>query len=135
MKNGDISNEVPPRLFVTFEVVSNPHEETKKVFGVINKKVDSFTWNLSNLQRVWKLSSKYGIIVEMVVFGVDQETADKYMEDLDKEGINPFNFALAFKDIDTLINQIPYRFNLHGVVDLPGRVARYGSWGLDIDNL
>jgi hypothetical protein len=37
--------------------------------------------------------------------------------------------------MDDFISELPYRTNLKGVVDLKERVARYGSWGIELRNL
>jgi hypothetical protein len=57
------------------------------------------------------------------------------MDKLDRRGGNPFNYAELYTDMDDFIAEIPYRNNLKGVVDLPERVARYGSWGIELNNL
>jgi hypothetical protein len=135
MKNGDISNEVPPRLFVVLDVVTIPEEETTKILGLIPRTKQTFSWNLQKLQQVWNISNKYSTMVELLAYGVDQDTVDGYMEELDEQGINPFNFGIAVDDIEVMIDELPYRFNVKGIIDIPQRVAQYGSWGLELDNL
>jgi len=49
--------------------------------------------------------------------------------------VNPFNYWQLYDDPDELVSGIPYRANLRGVIDVPGRVARYGSAGVQIDNM
>jgi hypothetical protein len=57
------------------------------------------------------------------------------MNRLDSRGGNPFNYAELYDNLDHLITELPYRANLKGVVDLSERVARYGSWGIELQNL
>lgn len=135
MKGGDISNETPPRLFVTLDVVTIPEEEHSKILGLIPKVTKTFSWNLQRLNQVWTISQKYGMIIELLGYGHTQDEMDEFMDQLDEQGINPFNFAIAFEDIEVLIDELPYRFNVKGIVDIPQRVAMYGSWGLELDNL
>lgn len=135
MKGGDISNETPPRLFVTLDVVTIPETKVEKVLGLIPKVTKEFTWNLQKLNQVWTISQKYGMIIELLGYGYTQDEMDEFMTQLDEQGINPFNFAIAFDDIEVLIDQLAYRFNVKGIVDVPHRVAMYGSWGLELDNL
>jgi hypothetical protein len=135
MRGGDISNETPPRVFVTLDVVSTPKVEMVKVLGLIPKAEVSFEWDMRRLQQIWNITNKYGLIAELVAFNYSQEEVDKMLDQLDEQGINPFNYGMAFKDTDSLVEQLPYRFNVRGVVDVSEKVARYGSWGIEIDNL
>lgn len=136
MQGGDLSNETPPRIYFTLDVVSTSKVETKKkVLGLITTTTRTFEWDLARLQQVWNLTSKYALIAELVAFEYTQEEVDKIIDELDERGINPFNYGTGFPSVESLIEQIPYRFNLKGVVDIPSRVARYGSWGIEIDNL
>jgi hypothetical protein len=64
-----------------------------------------------------------------------QEHLEKFMERLDRRGGNPFNYAELYSDINDFIGELPYRTNLKGVVDLRERIARYGSWGIELNNL
>ena len=64
-----------------------------------------------------------------------QSHLDSFMERLERRGGNPFNYAELYSDIDEFISELPYRTNLKGVVDLRERIARYGSWGIELNNL
>ena len=57
------------------------------------------------------------------------------METLERKVSNPFNYAEVYADVDQLVSLLPYRSSLKGVVDMPGRVARYGSYGVELSNL
>jgi hypothetical protein len=54
---------------------------------------------------------------------------------LERRGGNPFNYSEVYTNIDDFIGELPYRSNLKGVIDLKERVARYGSAGIELDNL
>lgn len=139
MINGDISNETPPRLIVTIDVVTeSEEEESKKLFGSskVVRKVTKL--NKTELSKLWNASFNYGLAIELAAFEQDnwtQETLDKLMDRLDNRGANPFNYAELYPSFKELVEDLPYRANLKAVIDLPGNAARYGSWGLDLANL
>jgi hypothetical protein len=138
MLNGDISNETPPRLIVTIDVVAKSELEDGK--GFINrtsKRVNIIPNNLA-LSQLWNISDKFGLSVELSAFSSDwwtQKDLDAFMDRLDRRGANPFNYAELYSGIDDFIADIPYRPNLKGVVDLKERVMRYGSYGIVLDSL
>ena len=138
MINGDISNETSPRIIVVIDVVANSEvfEEKKILRTIVERKVVSL--NNTALSELWTVSSKYGLSVELAGFQNEmwtQEHLEKFMERLDRRGGNPFNYAELYSDINDFISELPYRTNLKGVVDLRERIARYGSWGIELNNL
>ena len=138
MINGDISNETSPRLIVVIDVVveSDIVESKKFLKTKMERKVKSLN-NLA-LSHLWNLSNKYGLSVELIAFDDEfwtQEHLDYVMEKLDKRGGNPFNYSELYVTKAELVGELPYRNNLKGVIDLRERVARYGSWGIELNNL
>jgi hypothetical protein len=136
--NGDISNASPPRIIVLIDVVaeSTVEEERKLLRSVTERKITQM--NHLALSELWRLADRYGLSVELAAFETDhwtQEHLDKVMDKLDRRGGNPFNYSELYSSIEDFIGEIPYRNNLKGIVDLPGRVARYGSYGLELQNL
>lgn len=138
MKNGDISNETAPRVIVLAEVVVTIKEEVqKKLF----KSKSVFTvgdFNQLALIKLWSLTTKYGLSTELAGVeseGCTQDMLDKVMEILDRRGGNPFNYAQVYTTTQELVNDLPYRVNLRGVVDVQSRVALYGSKGIELQNL
>jgi hypothetical protein len=136
--NGDISNETSPRLIVVIDVVveSDIVESKKFLKTKLERKVKSLN-NLA-LSHLWNLSNKYGLSVELIAFDDEfwtQEHLDYVMEKLEKRGGNPFNYAELYVTKDELVGELPYRNNLKGIIDLRERVARYGSWGIELNNL
>lgn len=137
MIKGDISNETPPRLIVNIDVVAKSHVEEK---GLLVKSAQrtSIVPNNVVLSHLWNISDKFGLSVELAAYKDDawsQKDIDGFMDRLDRRGANPFNYAELYEGIDDFISDLPYRPNLKGVVDLRERVARYGSWGIELDNL
>ena len=139
MINGDISNETPPRIIVVIDVVAESliEEEKRLLRGTsLTRKVTKL--NNAYLSHLWNKSFQYGLSVELAAFESEhwtQEHVDSLMDRLDNRGGNPFNYAELHSDIENFIDELPYRTNLKGVVDLRERVARYGSWGFEIENL
>lgn len=138
MINGDISNETSPRILVLIDVVANSElVETKKLLRTTTERKVTSLNNLA-LSQLWNLADKYGLSVELVGYSDEmwtQEHLDLFMERLDKRGGNPFNYAELYVTLEDLLGELPYRTNLRGVIDLQGRIARYGSWGIELNNL
>jgi len=138
MKNGDISNVSSPQVIcVTDVVIGLVEEETKKLLSTkIVNKVGKI--NLQETNKLWLLANNYGISLELAGFeevGWTEELLEKAFEKLERQVVNPFNYWQLYESVDELVAGLPYRANLRGVIDVPGRVARYGSAGVQIDNL
>ena len=138
MINGDISNETSPRIIVVIDVIakSEIEDERKLIRSHTVRKMSGL--HSAQLSHLWNLSFKYGLSVELAAFASElwtQEQLDTIMDKLDRRGGNPFNYSELYSDIEDFIGELPYRTNLKGVVDLRERVARYGSWGIELDNL
>lgn len=139
MKGGDISNESPPRIIVNIDVVASSEVgEVRK--GLLRTTTERQVLKLNNMElsHLWNLSMKYGLSVELAAFKSElwtQELLDELMDRLERRGGNPFNYAEMYNDIEDFISELPYRNNLKGVVDLRERVARYGSYGIELNNL
>ena len=138
MINGDISNESPPRIIVNIDVVTTSEvvENKRLLRSTTERKVTSL--NNMALSHLWNKSSQFGLSVELAGFADDlwtQDHLDKLMARLDSRGGNPFNYAELYDNIPNFLDELPYRNNLKAVIDVPERVARYGSRGLEITNL
>jgi hypothetical protein len=139
MKGGDISNETPPRIIVNVDVVcSSEMMETKTFFkGTTKTRKVTGIYN-SVLSKLWMLGNKHGLSVELAGIATEDWTSEhlqKLMDRLDNRGGNPFNYSELYDDLEHLISELPYRANLKGVIDIRERVARYGSWGIELNNL
>jgi hypothetical protein len=138
MKNGDISNVSSPQLTcLTDVVITLVEEETRRLLSKkTSHKVGQV--NLQNANKLWILANNYGVSLELAGFedqGWTEELLDKAFERLERRVVNPFNYWQLYENVDELVVGLPYRANLRGVIDIPGRVARYGSAGIEIDNL
>ena len=138
MRGGDISNDTPPRIIVLIDVVTESVlKEDRKLFKTTKERSYS-SLNKVALSELWRLSNMYGLSVELAAFsdeGWTEESLEKFIDKLERRGGNPFNYSEVYLDIEDFIGDLPYRSNLKGVIDLPGRVARYGSWGIELKNL
>jgi len=138
VRGGDISNETPFRIIVLADVVTEREEvtERKLLSKVTSLKLKNI--NKTEVYQLWMLANKYGLAVELAGIeedGWDQSSLDKVMDILDRRGGNPFNTAQLYITTQELVDDLPYRINLKGVIDLPTRNARYGSWGIDLNRL
>jgi hypothetical protein len=138
MKNGDISNVSSLQVVcLTDVVIGLVEEETKRL---LSKKIEHKIGNidLQNANKLWILANKYGVSLELAGYadqGWTEELLEKAFDKLEKRVVNPFNYWQLYDDPDELVMGIPYRANLRGIIDIPGRVARYGSAGVQIENM
>jgi hypothetical protein len=137
MRNGDISNETPPRIIVTIETVVETElvEERALILKHTVRKITKL--NNTALAHLWLVSSRYGLSVELAAFEDQtwtQEHLDYVMDKLERRGGNPFNYAELYSSVGDLVAELPYRGNLKGVVT-DGNSGMFGSWGIDLQNL
>jgi len=138
MKNGDISNVSSPQVVCVTDLVIGLAEVETKTF--LSKKI-SFKIgkiDVQNANKLWVMSNKYEISLELAGLeseGWTEELLDKAFDTLERRVVNPFNYWQLYEDVDELVAGLPYRPNLKAVLDIPNRVARYGSAGVQIDNI
>ena len=130
MRGGDISNEVPLRVLVAIDCIIERRPTLNKVFG-INLTGEEVTYNRQSLAYFWRFADKQGYTLELVGFERTQKEMDRVLQDLDNLGTNPFNYATAYNVVADLVVELPYRPEVRGVIDIPERGLRYGSWYLD----
>jgi hypothetical protein len=138
LKNGDISNETSPRIIVFADVVANTFlKESRKLLRT-ELVLEFSSLNNPALSNIWRVANSYGLSVELAGL-VNQhwtiEMLDMIMDKLERRGGNPFNYTEIYADLEDFLGELPYRTNLKGVVDLRERVALYGSYGIELDNL
>lgn len=134
MQNGDISNALPMRVLVTADVIIDTYDEKKRVLGIprVKKRVE---YNRLVLSHLYMVTVRRGWTMELVSFSHSEKELADVVIYLDKFGTNPFRYATAYKNIDKLVEELPYRPEVIGVIDMPQRLLRYGRWGLDFPSL
>jgi hypothetical protein len=135
MLKGDISNELPQRIIVVADVFLNVERIVKKKFKVFPVVTVNKSTRREILSYLFLLTSRRGVTLELVSFDLSEEELNEVMLVLDKMGTNPFRYFTAYESIEHLINELPYRPEVIGVLDLPTRLLRYGHWGLDFKQL
>lgn len=135
MLRGDISNEIPRRLLVTYEAITKNHVEDRKFLGLKTGTTTRRKFDLVALNRLWRYTERAPLRIELVNFGVTDDEADKRLARLDMIGTNPVNYSRAYDDLQDLIGELPYRPEVLGVIDIPENQARYGLRGVGLDHL
>lgn len=138
MKNGDISNVSSPQVVCVTDVTINLKEETSRRLLVKQSSLKVGDIDLLAANKLWRLANNYSISLELAGFeseGWSEELLDKAFEKLERRVVNPFNYWQLYEDPQELVGLLPYRANLKAVIDVPGRVAMYGSAGVQLDNI
>jgi hypothetical protein len=138
MKGGDISNVSSPQVIATTKLVLNLIEEESRRLLIKQTTYKIGDINMVAANKLWLMSNNYGISLELAGFeeeGWTEALLDNAFEKLERRVVNPFNYYQLYESVDELVSMIPYRPNLKAIIDTPDRVARYGSAGVEIDNL
>lgn len=138
MKNGDISNVSSPQVICVTDVTVKLEEETSRRLLVKQTSFKVGAIDVLAANKLWILTNNYGLSLELAGFqdqGWTEELLDKAFEKLERRVVNPFNYWQLYENTEELVGLLPYRPNLKGVIDVPERVARYGSAGVEIGNL
>jgi hypothetical protein len=135
MRNGDISNELPKRIIVVLDVFLLTELTVKKRFKVLRVPQVDKKIKRELLSYLYLVTTRQGITLELVSFNMDDEQLESVNNMLDNMGTNPFRYYTAYSSINQLIDELPYRPEVIGVLDKPERLLRYGHWGMDINNL
>jgi hypothetical protein len=138
MKNGDISNVSSPQVVCVTDVALKLKEEVSK--RLLVKKTSFVVGEIDLLaaNKLWQLSNNYAFSLELAGFeseGWTEELLDKAFEKLERRVVNPFNYWQLYENRDEVVGLLPYRPNLKAVIDVPDKVARYGSAGVEIGNI
>lgn len=135
MQNGDISNAMPQRMLVTLDVIRDTYEEDAKILKLIPVKKTKTEYNRLVLSHLYMFTLKRGITLELVSFVHSDEEVVELLLKLDQIGTNPFRYGSGYKSVDKLVEELPYRPEVIGVIDIPARLLRYGRWGMDFPSL
>ena len=132
---GDIDNGSPLRLLVTYEVVTEEFVAPRRRVGIVVGMETRRRFDRVSLNRLWRYTERTPVRVELVNFGVPQSEADDRLRALDAFGMSSVNYSTAYEDLQELVEGLPYRPDVMGVVDVPENQARYGSMGMGLQHL
>ena len=132
---GDIDNGSPLRLLVTYEVVTEEFVAPRRRIGIVVGTETRRRFDRVSLNRLWRYTERTPVRVELVNFGVPQSEADDRLRALDAFGMSSVNYSTAYEDLQELVEGLPYRPDVMGVVDVPENQARYGSMGMGLQHL
>jgi hypothetical protein len=135
MKNGDISNDMPKRIIVTTDVVIQTEVSVKKKYKFLPVVSKTTTYRRDLLSFLYLVTTNRGVTLELGSFDYDQEELSEIMLNLDEMGTNPFRYCTAYGSAGKLVQELPYRPEVVGVVDIDSRLLRYGKWGLGFNEL
>ena len=138
MKNGDISNVSSPQVIATTTLLLTLKQEEERRLLVKKTSFKVGDIDLLVANKLWLLTNNYGLSLELAGFedeGWTEELLDKAFEKLERRVVNPFNYWQLYENPHELVGLLPYRANLKAVIDVPGRVAMYGSAGVQLDNI
>ena len=131
MKNNDLSNSPFPRILVHREVVTLREQKTYRVMGILPRVVEEQYLNMTVLNNLHRISFKRNVNFEAFDF-VDQDSMDEWFEYLNNNVANPFVTATGYGEFKDLNNDLLFRREVIGIVDIPARMLSYGSYGLDL---
>lgn len=132
MRGGDLSNEAPPRYLVHLDVITATTVATEKVFGIFPVHRKETVFDRRALAHMWLFWQRSEATLELFDVGCSDEDMEEVVATLDKMGGSPFRYATAFRSIQEVVDLLPYRNEVRGVIDLPERAFRYGSYYVDL---
>lgn len=133
MRHGDLSNEVPRRILVFLNYVALPPDDgltTRLRRRRHNHRAVAAQYVLlpATIAQLLRMSARHGLHVELFAVGITQEELDAVVERLDTGQAHPFTHATCYPTLNDFVSTLPYRPEVIGVVDVPERALRYGSW-------
>jgi hypothetical protein len=132
MKNGDISNDIPKRLLINADIFVNVDVDITRKYVVLVKVKKHVTYDKFILSRLYRFAINTGITIELISYSLDQNEMDLLHAELDRLGTNPFRYATSIKSPYKLMEELPYRPEVIGVVDVTERKLIYGHWSYDL---
>lgn len=131
MRNGDISNDLPKRILVTTDTFVRDYIKIKRRFKFFKVREVDQTIRRDTLSYLYMFTTRRGVTLELVSFNLESDRLDLLYEMLDEMGTNPFRYYTHYDSIEKLVEELPYRPEILGVLDKPTNLLRYGHWGLD----
>jgi hypothetical protein len=116
---------------VTYDALTKEETEDRKFLGVKTGTTTRRRFDPVALNWLWRYTQRAPLRIELVNFGVDQVEADRRLDELDRRGSHPINYSVAYMDVAELVDDLPWRPEVLGVLDVPERQLMYGSRGID----
>lgn len=135
MLGGDISNEVPRRILVTYDYITYDAPTPRKFLGVVVGTKHAAVVSTATLSLLSRLTERVDVRLELVLFGASDDRADEVLAEIDNRSWQPFNYARGYESPLALVSDLPYRPEVLGVIDVEDRAAAYGSYGISMDYL
>jgi hypothetical protein len=132
---GDLSNELPKRVIVVMDVFTNVEPRIKKILRLIPVSDEDISYDRQILSKLYLFADRKGYTLELASFDKNNKELKKEIDLIDEQGTNPFRYFTAYKSVNHLVNELPYRPEVVGVLDLPDRLLRYGHWGMDYSQI
>lgn len=132
MQGGDIDNGTPKRVLVHLDILVQERPEVTKFLGIVPVVRSRAYYDRLVLNRLWQFTSKSGVNLELFDTGCTEDDMSAVMEDLESFGTNPFRWARTYDSITQLMDDMPYRPEVLGVVDVSSRALMYGSKYYDL---
>jgi hypothetical protein len=136
MQGNDLDNRPTHRYWVLADsvLIKDEHDETSKRgwFKTMFSHRVVYTPDAAALSSLWRFSQSTGARLELVFVGDLAKDATYLWDSIDKHAANPFNDWHVFESIDKVVQQVPYRPDILGYIDMPSRSAYYGGKGLTL---
>ena len=133
--HGDISNGIPPRVLVHLDVVTMKITEEVRFLKFFKREKTRRVFDKVALAAMWRYAGRTGVLMDLFDFDMSQDEMDDLLDALDRVQAHPFRSGIVYPNVQALVTELPYRQDILGVVDLPGRGVRYGSRWIDLSDI
>jgi len=131
MYKGDISNDIAKRVLVVIDPILIKDVQEKKRFLFIKEKTETIYFDKFLLNKFYLYSMRGDVNLELISFDHDDKELEKLYNEMERTGINPFRYWQSYKSSKKLAEDLPFRPEVIGVIDIPERRLMYGRWALD----
>lgn len=131
MYRGDISNDFPKRVLVNIEPILVKEVQKSRKYLVIPVTTEKILYDRFLLNKFFNYSNSTNTNLELIAFGIKEEALELMYNEIDRVGVNPFRYFSVYKNPSKLANDLPYRPEVFGVIDIPENRLMYGKWALD----
>lgn len=130
MYKGDISNDFPKRVLVNADILLIKQRTVQRKLLVMKKYHDDLRYDKFLLNKFYVYTTRAGVTLELVSFDYGDKQLELIYNEMERVGINPFRYYSAYASPKKLIEDLPYRPEVVGVID-PKHQLMYGHWAID----